>query len=84
MCPFEIVAAPAILRILAGTVLDVILRAVSNLLLMNAYSAMAVGTTYVFPVLADRFRNSDFLPAPLVLAVNLVLSSALTNGHLIS
>ena len=77
----EVVAALAVFRVLAGTVLHMILRTVSNLLLMDSYGAMAVGTPYVFAALADRFRNRDFLPAPLVLVVNLVLSSALTNGH---
>jgi hypothetical protein len=81
---FEIVAAPAILRVLAGTVFNMSLWSVRDLLLMNTNSAMAVSTTNVFSALADRLRNGYFLPAPHVLAVNLVLSSTLTHSHFIS
>ena len=84
MGALEIVAAPAILRILTGAVLNVILWPVRNLLLMNTYSAMAVGTTNVFSAFANCFRNGYFLPAPYVLAVDLVLSSTLTHSHLVS
>ncbi|MCD9085483.1 hypothetical protein LR961_01720 [Stenotrophomonas sp. SY1] len=55
MDAFEVVTAPAILRILAGAMLNMILRPVRNLSLMNTYSAVAVGTTNVLAALADCF-----------------------------
>ena len=84
MSTFEVVPASAILRVLAGTMFNVILWSVSHLLLMDTNSAMAVGTTNVFSAFANCFRNGYFLPAPYVLAVDLVLSSTLTHSHLVS
>lgn len=47
---FEIMTTPAVFRIVAGQVLDVILGAVRHLLLMNANCTMAMHATYVISV----------------------------------
>ena len=47
---FEIMTTPAVFRIVAGQVFDVILGSVRHLLLMNANCAMAMHATYVISV----------------------------------
>ena len=55
MDAFEVVTTSTILGVLARSVLNVILWPVRNLLLMNAYSTVTVGTTNVLAALADCF-----------------------------
>jgi hypothetical protein len=77
----EVDTAAAPLRILTRAVLDMVLRAVGNLLLMNAHCAVAMSATDVLWGRPYGLGNFDLGPAPLVLAVGFEPRTSPANGH---
>ena len=81
MLAFEIVPALAVLRVLTRQVLDMVLRAVIDLLLMDSNGAVTVRAPDILGGRADCFRNPNFLPVPLILPITFVLGSPFANRH---
>ena len=77
----EVDAALAPLGVLAGPMLDVILRPVRYLLAMYAYSAVAVHAPDVVCGSIVRLGNCNFLPSPLMLPVDKVFTTLFASEH---
>ena len=81
MLAFEIVSTSAILRVVTRQVLDMVLRAVIYLLLVDPNGAVTVLAPDVLAARADCLSNQNFLPLPLFNPVEPIQSSPFTTCH---